>query len=156
MYKIFYCKASIICKANIIRVKSQFPLALPGGLWHNKPHMSRWIRFLISILVGLAIGLIYGWLISPVSYVDTSPNTLRIDYKTDYVLMVAESYQSEKDLEQVTRRLAMLGGPSQIEIVAQTIQFAQKAGYSEADVARMQALQSALQTLLPGQGTAVP
>jgi len=118
--------------------------------------MSRWIRFLISILVGLAIGLIYGWLISPVSYVDTSPNTLRIDYKTDYVLMVAESYQSEKDLVQATRRLAMLGGPSQIEIVAQTIQFAQKAGYSEADVARMQALQSALQTLLPGQGTAVP
>jgi len=117
--------------------------------------MARWLRFLIAILVGLVIGLLYGWLISPVSYIDTSPNTLRIDYKTDYVLMVSESYQSEKDLQQVARRLAMLGGSSQIEIVAQAIQFAQKAGYSEADVARMQALLSALQTF-HAQGTAAP
>ena len=108
--------------------------------------MARWLRFLIAILVGLVIGLLYGWLISPVSYIDTSPNTLRIDYKTDYVLMVSESYQSEKDLEQAARRLAMLGGSSQIELIVQTTQFAQKAGYSEADVARMQALLSALQT----------
>ena len=118
--------------------------------------MARWLRFLIAILIGLAIGLVYGWLISPVSYIDTSPNTLRIDYKTDYVLMVSEAYQSEKDLEQATRRLALLGGTSPVEIVAQAIQFAQKAGYTEADVARMQALLSAIQTLLPGQETPAP
>jgi hypothetical protein len=118
--------------------------------------MARWIRFLIAILVGLAIGLAYGWLISPVRYIDTSPNTLRIDYKTDYVLMVSEAYQSEKDLDQAIQRLALLGAASPVELVAQTIQFAQKAGYTEADVARMQALMSASQTLLPVQGTSPP
>ena len=118
--------------------------------------MARWLRFLIAILVGLAVGLAYGWLVSPVRYIDTSPNTLRIDYKTDYVLMVSETYQSEKDLEQAVRRLGLLGTTSPAELVAQTIQFAQKAGYSEADIARMQALLSALQTLLPVQETPSP
>ena len=74
--------------------------------------MARWVRFLIAILVGLAIGLAYGWLVSPVRYIDTSPNTLRIDYKTDYVLMVSETYQSEKDLDQAVRRLGLLGTTS--------------------------------------------
>lgn len=118
--------------------------------------MARWVRFLIAILVGLAIGMAYGWLISPVRYIDTSPNTLRIDYKTDYVLMVSETYQSEKDLDQANRRLALLGTSSPVELVAQTIQFAQKAGYTEADVARMQALMSALQTLAPIPETPAP
>jgi hypothetical protein len=118
--------------------------------------MARWIRFLIAILVGLAIGLAYGWLISPVRYIDTSPNTLRIDYKTDYVLMVAEAYQSEKDLDQAIQRLGLLGTTPPGELVAQTIQFAQKAGYTEADVTRMQALMSALQTLPLIQETAKP
>ncbi len=118
--------------------------------------MARWIRFLIAILVGLVIGLAYGWLISPVRYIDTSPTTLRIDYKTDYVLMISEAYQSEKDLDQAIRRLGLLGTTSPVELIAQTIQFAQKAGYSEADVARMQALMSALQTLLPAQETPAP
>ncbi len=118
--------------------------------------MARWVRFLIAILVGLAIGLAYGWLISPVRYIDTSANTLRIDYKTDYVLMVSEAYQSEKDLDQAIRRLALTGATSPVELVAQTIQFAQKAGYTEADVTRMQALMSALQTLQPVQETPAP
>jgi hypothetical protein len=110
--------------------------------------MARWVRFLIAILVGLAIGLAYGWLISPVRYIDTSPTTLRIDYKTDY--------QSEKDRPQAVRRLGQLGTTSPVELVAQTIQFAQKAGYAEADITRMQALMSALQTLQPAQETPGP
>jgi hypothetical protein len=115
--------------------------------------MARWLRFLIAILVGLALGLAYGWLVSPVRYIDTSPNTLRIDYKADYVLMVSESYQSEKDLDQAIRRLGLLGTTSPVDLVAQTIQFAQKVGYTEADIARMQALLSALQILQPEQET---
>ncbi len=118
--------------------------------------MARWIRFLIAILVGLALGLAYGWLISPVRYIDASPNTLRIDYKTDYVLMVSEALQSDKDIQQAVRRLASLGATPPTELVAQTIQFAQKAGYTEADITRMQALLSALQTSLSVQETPKP
>jgi len=118
--------------------------------------MARWIRFIIAILFGLALGLAYGWFISPVRYVDTSPDTLRIDYKTDYVLMVAEAYQNEKDLQPALRRLALLGNTPPVDLAAQAIQFAQKAGYNESDVARLQALMSALQMLAPAQETQNP
>jgi len=109
--------------------------------------MARWIRFLIAIIVGAGLGLIYGWLINPVEYVETTPDTLRVDYRTDYVLMVAEAYQGEQDLDLAVRRLAMLGDADPAEITYQAILFAQKAGYADADMERMQALLSALQAL---------
>ena len=118
--------------------------------------MSRWLRFLTAIIVGIGLGLIYGWLINPVEYVDTSPDTLRIDYKTDYVLMVAESFQKEGDLALVTYRLALLGDTPPFEMVNQAILFAQKAGYTDADIALMQTLMSALQAINLSRGTPYP
>jgi len=118
--------------------------------------MSRWIRFLIAIIVGIGLGLVYGWLINPVEYVDTSPDTLRIDYKTDYVLMVAESFHREGDLALVAYRLALLGDIQPINMVQQAIQFAQKAGYNQSDIDLMQTLSNALQILYPDQGTTYP
>jgi hypothetical protein len=118
--------------------------------------MARWIRFFIAILVGAGLGLIYGWLIQPVEYVETTPDTLRVDYKTDYVLMVAEAYEGEKDLEMAMRRLALLGDTPPAEMTYQSILFAQKAGYTDADLERMQSLLSALQALEPIQETPTP
>ena len=71
--------------------------------------MSRWSRFLIVIALGIVFGLLYGWVIAPVEYVDTTPDTLRADYQTDYVLMVAEIYQMERDLGLAHARLKILG-----------------------------------------------
>ena len=51
--------------------------------------MLRWFLFFLSIALGLAAGLYYGWVINPVEYVNTTPDTLRVDYQADYVLMVA-------------------------------------------------------------------
>ena len=118
--------------------------------------MARWIGFLIAILVGVALGLAYGWIVSPVRYVDTSPDTLRIDYKTDYILMVAEAYQNEGDLGLAVRRLALLGNTPPSEMVGQAAQFAQKYGYAEADIARIQALWNELQALESRLGTLEP
>lgn len=87
-----------------------FALARPAGLWQNRGMSARWIRFLFMIAIGIAFGLLYGWVIEPVKYVDTAPDSLRLDYKTDYVLMVAEAYQVEHDLNLAVQRLAMLGG----------------------------------------------
>lgn len=109
--------------------------------------MSRWIRFFIAILIGAGLGLAYGWLINPIEYIDTSPDTLRIDYKTDYVLMVAEAYQGEKDSALAVRRLALLGDTPPAEMAHQAITFAHKAGYTDADLELMQELMSALQAL---------
>jgi len=108
--------------------------------------MGRWIRFLLAILVGAALGGAYGWLVNPVQYVDTSPDTLRVDYKADYVLMVAEAYRHEQDLPLAVRRLALLGNPSPADQVSQAITFGETNGYQELDIQRMQDLLSALHT----------
>jgi hypothetical protein len=102
--------------------------------------MKRWIRFLLMIVIGGAIGAAYGWLISPVKYVDTSPATLRIDFKTDVVLMTAEAYRSEGDLGAAVQRLSVLGVAAPTEQVRQAISFAQQQGYNENDIQRMTTL----------------
>lgn len=118
--------------------------------------MGRWIRFSIAILVGIAAGLAYGWIVDPVAFVDTAPNTLKVDYKSDYVLMVAEAYQSENDLSLASRRLALLGDQPPLEYVRQALIFAERVGYIDADISRMRALFNALQTWSPFSGTQPP
>jgi hypothetical protein len=111
--------------------------------------MSRWIRFLIAIIIGAGLGLLYGWAVSPVEYVDTSPDSLRIDYKSDYVLMVAEAYQIEADMALAVRRLALLGSDPPTETVRQALLFAESQGYTDADVALIRKMLRDLETWNP-------
>ena len=83
--------------------------------------MSRWILFFITIALGFGAGLYYGWRIDPVEYVDTEPDSLRADYQADYVLMVAEAYQGDGDLELARTRLKALASQPPAEIVAAAI-----------------------------------
>lgn len=106
--------------------------------------MSRWIRFLIAIAAGIGLGLLYGWVINPIEYVDTTPGTLKIDYKADYVLMVAEAYQADGDLPTAARRLALLQEMPLSELTHKALLFAQKAGYADGDLASLQGIHQAL------------
>jgi hypothetical protein len=116
--------------------------------------MSRRVWFIVAILAGIALGLVYGWVINPVQYVETSPNTLRADYKTDYILMVAEAYRAEGDLTLAVRRLAILGNMPPLDLVQQAIVFAGQSGFSPQDVDLMLKLSQGLKTWSPGtQGT---
>lgn len=111
--------------------------------------MSRRVRFLIAILIGVVGGLIYGWVVNPVKYVNTTPDTLSLDYKTDYVLMVSEIYHAEGDLNAAARRLAALGSTPPAEMVQQAILAAQKLGYVPSDIQLMNELSIQLQTWTP-------
>ena len=117
------------------------------------PHRRRrWLFFILSILIGLAAGLYYGWVVRPVRYTDTSPDTLRQDYKTDFVLMVAEAWEATGDLDMARRYLALLGGKPEDQ-VAQALTYAQQVGYAPRDLHRMRSL---LQALRGPQGEATP
>ncbi len=112
------------------------------------PHRRRrWLFFFLSIGVGLAAGLYYGWVVRPVRYVDTSPDTLRQDYKTDFVLMVAEAWQGTGDIDMARHYLALLGGDPRAQ-VEQALQYAAQVGYGPADLHRMRSLLQALQQAL--------
>ncbi len=111
--------------------------------------MARWIGFVFAILIGAAAGLLYGWVINPVQYVDTTPDSLRVDYRTDYVLMVAEAFQGDGDVGLAVRRLALLGGEPSEKIVQDAILSGTKLGYEKADLDRLRALGRALQAWNP-------
>ena len=98
----------------------------------------------------------YGWVMNPVEYVDTAPDSLRMDYKTDYVLMVAEAYHVEKSLGMAVRRLAYLGDNLPVEIVNEAILFADQIGYNANDLILMQNLGEALGTWNPSLEAPVP
>ncbi len=112
----------------------------------------RFLFFAVAILVGIAAGVIYGWVINPVEYVDTGPHTLRIDYKTDVVLMVAELYDAENDIYAAVERLVFLGDDSLVALVQQAIIFAGNNGYAPADIELMWNLAEALKIVLPESG----
>jgi hypothetical protein len=95
--------------------------------------MSRWVRFIIVIILGIAAGLVYGWVISPVEYTDTPLNSLRDDFKADYVLMVAEIYAADGEIVSAQQRLAFLGSPP-IESVQNAIVFAVDNDFSGNDL----------------------
>ncbi|HEC34137.1 MAG TPA: hypothetical protein ENI37_05410 [Chloroflexi bacterium] len=63
----------------------------------------------VGLVVGVALGLLIGWVLWPVQYTNTAPAQLRQDYRNDYVLMIAAAYQVQGDLEAARARLAFLG-----------------------------------------------
>ena len=106
---------------------------------------NRWLLILITLIVGIGIGLAYGWVIDPVDFFDLTPDTLRADYKADYVLMTAEAYSTEPDPGLAARRLAIFGTKSPAAIAADELTYARANGFSDKDIALMQELVTALQ-----------
>jgi len=107
-------------------------------------HKNRLVGFIIAIVVGIAAGLIYGWVINPAGVKNTSLESLRDDYKADYVLMVAESYASDSNLPGAVERLEALSNSDAITAVQQALITAQQMGYSNIELQYMAVLEKAI------------
>lgn len=118
--------------------------------------MSRWILFFITLAIGMAAGLYYGWVIKPVEAPASTYSSLRDDYKADYVLMVAEAYRADGDLNAAANRLAALGEQNPYAAVSTAVRYALRVGYSPSDLDLMQKLAGALQTGGSVAGTQQP
>jgi hypothetical protein len=116
----------------------------------------RFIWFMISIFAGLAVGLVYGWVINPGNYDNTSPDSLRVDYKTDMVLMVAEIYQREGDAAAAAQRLDEIEDLPPVRQVQQAILNGQELGYARADIESLARLFQGLQDWSPTTQEAAP
>jgi hypothetical protein len=116
---------------------------------------SNWIKLFVAALIGIVLGLVYGWVIAPVQYTDVTPNILREDYRADYVLMVAEAHQNEQDPEIAARRLAVLGSESPAQIVTSTLEYATNNSFTQNEILLLQGLLTAMQTYQP-QGINAP
>jgi hypothetical protein len=113
--------------------------------------VKRVILFILAIAAGIAGGIAYGWMANPVKYVDTPLYTLRNDYKADYVLMAAEAYQTERDIEAVVRDLELLQDDP-VRLVQQAVVIGQDLGYSSQDINVLGELLQELQSLTPDSG----
>jgi len=106
---------------------------------------TRWILILIALILGIGAGLAYGWFIDPIEFIDLTPDTLRADYKTDYVLMTAEAYRIEQDPGTAARRLAIFGSQSPSAIASEALEYSRTNGFPDADIALLQELVTAMQ-----------
>jgi hypothetical protein len=108
--------------------------------------LSRFFWFLVCILIGAAAGLVIGWYLKPVAMGDVKPSALRSDYRTDYVLMVAEVFDSEKDLSRAAQRLAYLGSDSPVRLAQAAILRAGELSYDQRDLEMLAHLAQAFQS----------
>lgn len=69
----------------------------------------------LALLAGLAAGLAYAWVVSPLRYVDTTPNTLRADFKDQFRSVIAASYAATHNLDRARARLSLLGDQDPVE-----------------------------------------
>lgn len=74
------------------------------------------IRFVLSLLVGLAvgvgIGLYAGWVQFPVEYVNSPMTDLSQRFKDEYTVMIATGYLADSDVAGAVERLRRLGVPN--------------------------------------------
>ncbi len=105
----------------------------------------RFIFFFLAILVGVGAGLAFGWMMMPPAAPRNAPlASLRADFKTDLVLMVAEEFQTDPDSMQALTQLDKLDESDPITLLGNSIQYAQAIGYPEEDLKLMQDLLSSM------------
>ena len=105
----------------------------------------RWLFVVLALFIGIGAGIVYGWIIDPVDFFNLTPDTLRADFKADYVLMVAEAYHSHRDPGLSARQLAIFGSQSPTSIASQGWTYARANQFAEPDLALVQELVTALQ-----------
>lgn len=64
---------------------------------------------MIVFVVGVALGLLYAWVLAPIEVVDAVPSALRADFKDQYRAVIAAAYAADGDLVRAQSRLDLLG-----------------------------------------------
>ncbi len=77
---------------------------------------------LLGLILGLAGALYYAWVVAPVVYTDASPARFNEQHKTDYILLVSQSYAIEGDWEKAQRRLVALNDPAMAQTVTDLLE----------------------------------
>ena len=78
----------------------------------------KWVLPLIALIIGVAIGMVYAWVINPVKWVDGEPQQLRADLQEDYLRMAIDSYSVNKDAELALIRFESIGENGSVTLIA--------------------------------------
>ena len=117
--------------------------------------LNRYIWFLLMIIIGAGISLYYSWFIKPPDFVDAVFTNLRQDYKSDYILMVAEIYDMDHNRLEANHRLDAILDQNETKewLIQNAIKNAEGLGYDPVDLRKMNQLFEVVTGLKP---TATP
>ena len=104
-----------------------------------------WWVWVIALVLGFGLGLGYAWVVSPVQYVEASPQILRDDFKDRFRATIAAAFASNGDLERARARLALLGDPDPSQALTAQAQRMLATGESPEAIQHVALLASALQ-----------
>ena len=107
------------------------------------------LALLVTLALGLAAGLGYAWGVNPVSYTDTSPASLRDDFRADYLTLVASAYDATGDLPRARARLALFAYADPSPLLAALAQQRLGQGWPEAEARALARLSADLQAQAP-------
>lgn len=119
-----------------------------------KERRGNWYLF-TGLLLGVVLGVVYAWVISPIQPSRVTPASLRADFKDQYRILVAAAYNATGDLDRARTRLAQLeeGDPA-MALAAEAQQVVANSGSQ--DDARSLALLAANLGKVPGVETPQP
>ncbi len=98
---------------------------------------------LVGLIVGLAGGLAYAWVISPPEYYDIYPPLMASEHRRDWIEMTALAYGAEGDGDRTQLRLRGLPEEEIRQVTAQTLDKAAAEGRSVAALRRLAKLAQA-------------
>jgi len=87
----------------------------------NKDERGNWY-LLTGVVLGIILGILFAWVISPVEYVDTAPESLKDEFKDQYRVLIASAYVANGDLVRAKARLGLLGEADIYLVVAEQAQ----------------------------------
>jgi hypothetical protein len=105
---------------------------------------SRLIGFFLAILLGAAGGAVLGWRYLPAQVSTTRLQDLRADYRADYVLMVAEVYAVDGNIENALSLLEKLNPDNPLRAVQEALLTAQEMEFADWEMRYLADLEVAL------------
>lgn len=133
------------------RIEHNGPLAERRRRRRQQARVSWFSWLFLGLVVGLAGGLLYTWVLSPVVYVDASPARLTAAYQAEYIFLVSQSYAANGDWPQAQARLQELNNPAINEVVAAQLESYLRQGWAPGYVQNM----ALLARQLGVEGTAI-
>ena len=110
---------------------------------------------LTGLILGLALGLAYAWTVQPVRYTDTTPESLRKEFKDQYRGLIASAYLGNADLQRARARLELLGDDDLFRALTEQAQRTMAENGSDRQAQALGILAIALGQAPPGPGQVV-
>ncbi len=104
------------------------------------PRVAAASYLLLGLLLGLAAGLLYAWILNPVVYTDATPARLNPQHIQEYLRLVSQSYALTGDWDRAQQRLAALELPDAGQQVAGLFEQSLRQGRPAGEVRNLAAL----------------